>query len=211
MSSLRPTLLLGLLALTACSNRLDSSAVEAAIKADIERQGRRLTLREVRCPTNILRQAEAYFRCVGELEPEGTFPINVIQQDSQGNVTWEVPNSAALLNLVSVENEIQTGLAETFSKRAYVDCGSEMYRPNQAGDRFECQIVGGLTVAGDRLDSVLVRVTPEGDLEWQEQRQSVGTPDPSTQANAEAATTDGAASAAAPANSATVAGPAVAR
>ena len=129
-------LIVGLLALNACSNRLDETAVEAQIKADIERQGRRLTLREVRCPTNILRQAEAYFRCVGELEPEGTFPINVIQQDDQGTVTWDVPNSTTLLNLVTVEAEIQSGLAQAIGKRVYVDCGSKVYRVNQTGERL---------------------------------------------------------------------------
>lgn len=200
----RVLLLLGLLALTACSNRLDSRAVEAEIKADIERQGRRLTLKAVRCPTNVLRQAEAYLRCVGELEPEGTFPINVIQQDNQGNVTWEVPNSATLLNLVSVENEIQSGLAAAFSKRAYVDCGSEMYRPNQAGDRFECQVVGGLSIGSDRVNSVLVRINSDGDLEWQEQRQPVGAPDPSSQANISSAADPAAAAAPAPNSSASV-------
>lgn len=173
----RQIALTGLLALAACSGRLDTRTVEANIKADIERQGRRLALQEVRCPTNILRQAEAYFRCVGELEPEGTFPINVIQQDAQGTVTWEIPNSEALLNLVVVETEIQSGLAKALGKQAYVDCGSELYRPNQAGDQFECQIIGGLSVDGGRVESVLVKVDSEGNLQWQEQvrPQSVGT------------------------------------
>jgi hypothetical protein len=163
-------LLFTTLALTACSNRLDTTEVEAMIQADIERQGRRLSLRAVRCPTDVNRQAGAYFRCVGELDPEGTFTINVTQQDSQGQVTWEVPNSKVLLNLVKVEGTIQQGLSQALGKRALVDCGSATYRVNQPGDRFECQIVGGLTEGSDTINSVLVRVDPSGNLDWQELR-----------------------------------------
>lgn len=148
------------------------AAIETDIKAAIERQGRRLTLREVRCPEDVTPQAGAHFRCVGELEPEGTFTINVIQEDAQGNVTWEVPNSRVILNLARVEANIQEGLTKVFSKRVLVDCGSELYRANQPGDRFECAIVGGLKVGAEAFDSVLVRVDTNGNLNWQERRQN---------------------------------------
>jgi hypothetical protein len=161
-------LMLGTLPLAACSNQLSNADVEAAIKADIERQGRRLSLKEVRCPSDVEKQAEAYFRCVGELDPEGTFTINVTQTDSQGNVTWEVPNSKVLLNLASVEARIQQGLAQALGRRAPIDCGSELYRINQPGDQFECQIVGGLTLDAKTLDSILVKIDAEGNLNWQE-------------------------------------------
>ncbi len=163
-------LLFSALTLTACSNRLDIASTEAMIKADIERQGRRLALKEVRCPTDVTRQAGAYFRCVGELNPEGTFTINVTQQDSQGNVTWDVPNSKVLLNLVKVENSLQQGLSEAIGKRALVDCGTAIYRVNQPGDRFECQVVGGLVDGSSAINSVLVKVDSSGNLDWQEMR-----------------------------------------
>ena len=161
-------LALGALALSACGNRLDNTAVEAAIQADIERQGRRLSLLAVRCPTDVTRQAGAYFRCVGELDPEGTFTINVTQQDDQGNVTWEVPNSKVMLNLPKVEETIQQGLSEVYGRRALIDCGTATYRVNQPGDRFQCQVVGGLETGGGSLESVLVSIDPDGDLSWQE-------------------------------------------
>lgn len=168
----RLTLLcLGVLALTACSNRLNTSQVEDRIKADIERQGRRLTLADVRCPNNILQQEGASFRCVGELKPEGTFPINVVQQDASGTVEWDVPNSNSMLNLVRVEAKIQEGLTKALGKRATIDCGSEVYRPNVAGDRFECQVVGGLTVGSELIPAVLVKTEADGNLKWQEIRQ----------------------------------------
>ncbi|HEY9735969.1 MAG TPA: DUF4333 domain-containing protein [Trichocoleus sp.] len=157
--------------LAACSNRLDVASVETDIKADIERQGRRLALKSVTCPSSIARQLNSTFRCVGELKPEGTFTINVVQTDSQGNVEWDIPNSKVMLNLVKVENQIQTGLAEAVGKQAVIDCGSEAYRVNLSGDRFECQVVGGVTAGSDRIESVLVRVEPDGNLAWQEVRQ----------------------------------------
>lgn len=163
-------LALGALGLTACGNRLDTASTEAMIKADIERQGRRLSLKAVRCPSDITRQAEAYFRCVGELDPEGTFTINVTQQDSQGNVTWEVPNSKVLLNLPKVEDTIQQGLAQVYGRRSQIDCGTATYRVNQPGDRFQCQVVGGLETESDTIESVLVSIGPDGNLTWQEIR-----------------------------------------
>lgn len=156
------------LASTACSNRLNTSEVEAAIKADIERQGRRLSLRAVRCPADVAKQAGASFRCVGELDPDGVFTINVIQQDDQDQVTWDVPNSKTLLNLVKVESSIQQELSQALGKRAIIDCGSATYRVNQSGDRFECQVVGGVTSGASIIDSVLVKVEPDGNLNWQE-------------------------------------------
>jgi hypothetical protein len=164
---------LGCLALASgCSNRLDTSTVEATLKADIERQGRRLSLNAVRCPSDVTRQAGAYFRCVGELNPEGTFTINVTQQDTQGTITWEVPNSKALLNLPKVEDSIQQGLAKAFGKRALIDCGTATYRVNLPGDRFQCQVVGGLEAGATSIQSVLVSIDPDGNLSWQELRAS---------------------------------------
>lgn len=159
------TLLLG-----ACSNRLNTQTVADTITAEIERQGRRLTLQTVRCPTEIDRQAGAYFRCVGELTDGRTFTINVTQLDSQGQVEWDVPNSTALLNLGRVETEIQDGLAKALGQRALIDCGSELYRINAPGDQFECQVVGRLTDGADSIDTVLVKIDPDGNLNWQEIR-----------------------------------------
>lgn len=159
---------LAALGLTACGNRLDTEAVEAMIKADIERQGRRLSLQSVLCPSDVTRQAGAYFRCVGELSSAGTFTINVTQLDAQGNVTWEVPNSKVLLNLPKVEDTIQQGLSQAYGQRSQIDCGTATYRVNQPGDRFQCQVVGGLETGTNTIESVLVSITPDGNLTWQE-------------------------------------------
>ncbi len=163
-------LLLTVAPLAACGNRLNVSVIEDTIKADIERQGRRLALREVRCPTDVTQQAGAFFRCVGELDPEGSFTINVTQQDDQGTVTWDIPNSKALLNLTKVEEGIQQGLVEAIGKQALIDCGEAMYRVNQPGNRFECRVIGGLVDGADTINTVLVTVDATGNLDWQEVR-----------------------------------------
>lgn len=168
----RPALLsLAILTLGACSQQLKIPDIEAQLKSDIERQGRRLSLKEVKCPSEIPRQAGAYFRCVGELKPEGTFTINVIQQDESGSLEWDIPNSKAILNLPRVEANIQDGLTKAVGKRAVIDCGSETYRANQPGDRFECAVVGGLTVGTEQIETVLVKIDSDGNLNWQEMRQ----------------------------------------
>ncbi|MEM6521295.1 MAG: hypothetical protein AAF722_18415, partial [Cyanobacteria bacterium P01_C01_bin.70] len=134
-----------LLTLTSCFNRLNTTAVEQEIESEIESQSRRLSLAEVRCPRDVYRQSGAYFRCVGYLRPEGEFTINVVQQDSQGGIAWDVPSSEVILNMAKVEDTLQQDFVKAFSKRAPLNCG-DLYRLNQPGDQFECEVVGGVTV-----------------------------------------------------------------
>ncbi|MEM9264795.1 MAG: hypothetical protein AAGA46_04660 [Cyanobacteria bacterium P01_F01_bin.13] len=143
------------------------SRIEADIQDGIERQGRRLSLKAVICPNRIAKQAEAYFRCVGELPDGGQFTINVIQQDDKGTLNWDVPSSKVLINLASLEEKIQENIKEAVGKQLAIDC-RDTYRVSKRGDSFECDVVGAGTVAAGRVDSVLVKVTGSGDLEWQE-------------------------------------------
>ncbi|MDB9526200.1 hypothetical protein PN498_09400 [Oscillatoria sp. CS-180] len=174
MSSLSRMVLLagGLLTLTSCFNRLNATAVEQEIEAEIESQSRRLSISEVRCPRNIYRQAGAYFRCVGYLRPEGQFTINVTQRDSQGSIEWDVPNSQVILNVAKIEEDLEQDFAKAFSRRASLNCG-DMYRLNQPGEEFECEVVGGVTVEQDEITALLVKVDPEGNLNWYEVRDAI--------------------------------------
>ena len=159
--------LFGLIFLSSCSQYLNMSRIEANIQDDIERQGRRLTLKDVICPTRVVKQAEAYFRCVGELLEGEQFTVNVIQQDDQGTVRWDVPSSKVLINLASLEEQIQDEMRDAVGKSLVVDC-RDTYRINKRGDSFECDVVGAGTVAAGRVESVLVKVNGESNLEWQE-------------------------------------------
>ena len=159
--------LLGLIFLSSCSRHLNMSRIEADIQDDIERQGRRLTLKDVICPNRVAKQAEAYFRCVGELPDGRQFTINVIQQDDQGTVSWDVPSSKVLINLASLEEKIQDGMRDAVGKSLAIDC-RDTYRVNKQGDSFECDVIGAGIVAAGRVESVLVKVNGESNLEWQE-------------------------------------------
>lgn len=183
----------GLLTLTGCFNRLDTTAVEQEIEAEIESQSRRLSLAEVRCPPDVYKQSGAYFRCVGYLRPEGEFTINVVQQDAQGGITWDVPSSDVILNMGKVEDTLQQDFAQAFTKRATVDCG-DLYRLNQPGEQFECAVVGGVTVGAEQVTALVVKVDPEGNLTWYELREAiapattVSNPTDSTDANGSTST-----------------------
>jgi hypothetical protein len=162
----------GMLTLTGCFNRLNTAAIEQEIEAEIESQSRRLSISEVRCPRDVYRQSGAYFRCVGYLRPEGQFTINVVQQDSQGGIEWDVPNSQVILNMAKIEDKLQQDFAQAFAKRASLNCGA-MYRLNQPGEQFECEIVGGATVDQEQITALLVKVDPEGNLNWHEVREAI--------------------------------------
>ena len=159
--------LLGLIFLSSCSQYLNMSRLEADIQDDIERQGRRLSLKQVICPNRAIKQADVNYRCDGELPDGGQFTINVIQQDDQGNVSWDVPSSKVLINLASLEEDIQEEMRSAVGKSLAIDCG-DTYRQNQRGDSFECDVVGAGAVAAGRVESVLVKVNNESNLEWQE-------------------------------------------
>ncbi|NMF85061.1 DUF4333 domain-containing protein [Nodosilinea sp. P-1105] len=161
---------LAALAVGACGDRLNTADIEATLKADIERQGRRLVLQQVHCPRDVTPQAGAAFQCVGELASGDRFTIHVTQPAPQGTLTWEVPNSKVMLNLSRVEETIQQRLFQTFGQSVLVDCGTAKYRPNQPGDQFQCEIVGGLTTEGATFETVLVTVGADGNLTWHERR-----------------------------------------
>jgi len=169
----RMALLMGsLVALTGCFNRLNTRAVEQEIEAEIESQSRRLSLAEVRCPRDVYRKQGAYFRCVAYLRPEGEFTINVVQEDNQGTLTWDIPNSSVILNMAKVEEKIQEEFVQQFSKRATVNCG-ELYRVNQPGEEFECEVVGGVVLGQAVVNNLVVKVDPEGNLNWYEEREAI--------------------------------------
>jgi hypothetical protein len=162
----------GFLTLTGCFNRLNTAAIEQEIEAEIESQSRRLSLAEVRCPRDVYRQSGAYFRCVGYVRPEGEFTINVVQTDGQGGIEWDVPNSQVILNMGKIEETLQQDFAQAFSKRASLNCG-DLYRLNQPGEQFECEVVGGVALGQEQVTALLVNVDPEGNLNWYEVREAI--------------------------------------
>jgi len=176
-------LLLG--TLSSCGYKLDTKQVAVDIEADIERQGRRILVKSVECPNDVQRKSGGYFRCTGELEPEGSFTVDVQQSDSEGNVQWDIPQSKALLNIVKLETDLQATLGREFGVRPKLDCG-ETYRVNSPGESFECDVIGRVSIGSDQLEGILVRVDQQRNLTWQEIRQAAGSASPATPSSASA-------------------------
>ena len=65
------------------------------------------------------------------------------------------------------EEKLQQEFAKAFSKRAALNCG-DMYRLNQPGEQFECAVVGDVIVGQEQITDLLVRIDPEGNLNWHE-------------------------------------------
>ena len=154
--------------LSACS-QLNTRQLEAEIKAEIERQGHRITLRSVQCPDGVTKQEGVVFFCVGEVDPEGTFNVEVEQRDNQGDVTWTIDSSKVMLNLATLEAELETGLVQAIGQRSPVDCGSA-YRLNQPGTAFECNVVGDPIQGQERITAILVTIDGQGNVQWEEIR-----------------------------------------
>ncbi len=153
---------LGLL-LGGCS-KLDTEKISAQIQQEL--LNAKVPVNQLRCPANLTPRTGQTFECVGKLEPEGNFFVAVTQVDDRATIRWEVINSWRLLDLGSLQSDLQTALAaqEAASGPANslkIDCG-QPYRVVSPGDRFECQVIG----AG-QVRSITVDVRDEGQITWQ--------------------------------------------
>jgi Domain of unknown function (DUF4333) len=170
-----PLMLVGvfsLIALSSCTPTLDSDNVAAQIQAELEQED--LSLKAVVCPERVAIAPQTSFTCTGELDPQGTFPIEVTQTDEQGGVEWEVPNSKGLLNLATIETTIQEAIAtEASGQKPLLDCGGA-YRVNQPGDTFECKVANVAPLKAEQTETLLlnivVKLDPQGNITWQQVR-----------------------------------------
>ncbi|MEO0535133.1 MAG: DUF4333 domain-containing protein [Cyanobacteria bacterium P01_A01_bin.123] len=154
--------------LSACG-QLNTQQLEADIEAEIEGQGHRVSLQSVQCPDGITQQEGVVFFCVGEIDPEGNFNIEVVQEDNQGDVAWTVESSRVIINLATLEAELETGLVQAIGRRSPVDCGAA-YRLNQPSIAFECNVVGDPVQGQDRITAILVTTDGQGNVQWEEIR-----------------------------------------
>jgi hypothetical protein len=190
------------IALSSCAKTLEASKIEEIIKADLNKQSG-LSVKSITCPMGIKSEPGKTFECIGELDPDGGFFITVKQEDEQGRVSWEVPNSWRLLNLTQLEAEFKQKLMAKSQLEPKVDCGSG-YRATKPGDSFECKLVQQLqqrkqlqepkseqTKLQTKLqqksslqsDTIVVRVEPEGNVTWQEVRILAAQPPTSASVN----------------------------
>ncbi|MFE4106734.1 DUF4333 domain-containing protein [Almyronema epifaneia] len=187
MRSGRLLSIFGLL-IVGCSLRIDTAQLENDIKAGIEQQGYRIKLRSVICPSGIDQQTGVVFKCVAELVSDETFDIEVRQLDDSGNLDWTVPSSKVILNVATLETDIQTALAQEVGQRPAIDCGP-LYRLNLPGESFECNVVGDPVASGDRIPAAIANVDTEGNLTWQEIRYPMPAANPTRSLESNAAAT----------------------
>jgi len=159
--------------LQGCKPTLDNTVVETQIQSQLSSQ-KGISLKAVLCPQKVIVAKDASFTCIGELNPTGTFPINVTQLDAQGTVKWQIPNSKGLLNLSLLETEFGKAIASDAGIGIPgIDCGGD-YRVNKPGDRFECQVINAQPIREGQnqslLTSVVVSLDDAGNVSWQQIR-----------------------------------------
>jgi hypothetical protein len=161
-------LVFGLILLPGCSRTLNMRQVEAAIQQDIEGRGG-IPVKSVECPRKMPIAVGEVFQCQGELAPAGEFTVTVEQQDEYGNVAWDIPSSKGLLNVTKLETLFQEQLGAETESPPVVNCGS-VYRVNVPGDSFECKVLNATTKTQARIEAILVKVDPQGNVSWQQVR-----------------------------------------
>ncbi len=183
----------GLVALPACSKLLEVGSLETEIRESVIRQGG-LSLKTVTCPKDVPLEAGRAVDCVGELDSGELFAIPARQTDAPGKVEWDVPNTKGLLNLVKLETLFQETLQTNAGKSLTIECG-QGYRSVKPGESFECQIkpsgskqltnrstaqksqsakpeIKGKTArkpgSVQPAESILVTIDPENNVNWRE-------------------------------------------
>lgn len=156
--------LLVALGATGCSvsvGGLDVAKIQDQIGANLKEAAGSETV-SVSCPSDVQRSAGATFDCTAKVGDQ-TVTYTVTQTDGDGNVTYAAQQ--ALLDLDTIEQTVQTQLAEQISGDWTVSCdgkGSSRILAEAPGATFECDAVGGQQEA-----TITVTVKDvEGNISW---------------------------------------------
>jgi hypothetical protein len=84
--------LLGACQVSVSDNKLDADKLELEVGRGIEEQTG-IQVESVDCPDDVQIQAGDTFTCTVRAEDGSTAPVDVTQQDDEGNVTWEIRSS----------------------------------------------------------------------------------------------------------------------
>ncbi len=87
------TVLAATLALSGCSRVVNTDELEAQITSELQRQAG-VTASSVDCPDDVPAEAGGTFTCTATADDGSTATIEVVQQDDQGNVKWEVVSTS---------------------------------------------------------------------------------------------------------------------
>jgi hypothetical protein len=84
--------LLGACQVSVSDDTLDADKLELEVGRGIEEQTG-IQVESVDCPDDVQIQAGDTFTCTVTAEDGSTAPVDVTQQDDEGNVTWEIRSS----------------------------------------------------------------------------------------------------------------------
>jgi hypothetical protein len=80
---------LALLVLAGCTAKLDTDKIEVEVKRDLaDRTGARIA--SVTCPDQVDAKKGDTFRCTARTVSGERVPIEVVQRDDKGSVTWRI-------------------------------------------------------------------------------------------------------------------------
>lgn len=178
-SAIRSFILVGLISsstLTACASKLDVAQVEDTIAKSVQQEGG-IQVKQVDCPADVPKAVGLSFACAGEIDPKGQFLVIVQQKDTEGNVQWQIPHTADVLNLTKLEEVFQQAIQAKTKVSPTIDCGTA-YRTTRPGDTFTCTMT-----AKGKSDTIQVTVDGKGDVQWRQvqvMQVATGRPDAST-------------------------------
>lgn len=146
------------LMLTGCSTTIDVSKIETSVQDGLAEQvGGEWT---VTCPDSMDVQAGLTTNCMATSADGQTLDINVTQDDDQGNVTWEVPQTG--LDMAKAEASIAAEISAQAGGEWTVTCPDDV--PIEKGLTANCEA----TSADGQ--SVMVNITQtddQGNVTWE--------------------------------------------
>ncbi|BAW96479.1 lipoprotein, putative [[Synechococcus] sp. NIES-970] len=149
------------IALTGCTLTLDAEKLETEISQGLTDQTG-LVATDITCPEDQAIEAGNVFACEATLEGGQTLPIQVTQNDDEGNVNWNADeglnNLRGLISAEALETQIAQGIVEQLGIETTIDCGGP-YRVLLTGESFECTA----TANDGNGESATVQVTAEDD------------------------------------------------
>ncbi|MEB3225095.1 MAG: DUF4333 domain-containing protein [Synechococcus sp.] len=151
--------LLGIVVLTGCTFTLDDEKLETEISQGLTNQTG-LVVTSIACPEDQAIEAGNVFSCEATLEGGQTLPIQVTQNDDEGNVNWNadegLSNLRGLISSEKLETQIAQGIAEQLNIEATIDCGAP-YRILLTGESFNCN------ASDNSGNTASIQVTAEDD------------------------------------------------
>ena len=146
-----------MLSLVACTSTIEGGDIEEQVAEDIQdEQGVAV---EVVCPDDIEAKDGGEFTCTAT-DPDGNeIPIEVVQQDDEGNVNWTMN----VLNLPVIEESLAPDVTAQVNAEITIDCPDQLVVA-EAGNSIDCEATDDLGGEG------IIRITAtdsEGNVEWE--------------------------------------------